>query len=54
MSDLVGPVLRKSRVSEAHVDRTAHRFYEHILDWWQWIGVGLLLTALIFGGYWLL
>jgi hypothetical protein len=43
-----------SGVGESRADRAARRFYEQILDWWQWIGIGLLLTALIFGGYWLL
>jgi hypothetical protein len=42
-----------SQPGESRADRAARNFYEQIIDWWQWIGIGLLLTALIFGGYWL-
>jgi len=44
----------RSRVGNSQLDRAVRRTYEQILDWWQWIGIGLLLTAVIFGCYWAL
>jgi hypothetical protein len=44
----------ESRVGDSRVDRAVRRTYEQILDWWQWIGLGLLLTGVIFGCYLLL
>jgi hypothetical protein len=41
-------------VGNSQLDRAVRRTYEQILDWWQWIGIGLLLTAVIFGCYWAL
>jgi hypothetical protein len=44
-------VAEGSHVGESRADRAARRFYEQVIDWWQWIAIGLVLTALIFGGY---
>jgi len=61
VAGVVGLLLRSerrlssdSRVGDSRVDRAVRRTYEQILDWWQWIVLGLLLTGVIFGFYSLL